>query len=94
MSWLSKLVVPQFPPYPGAHSVGTCDVEIPVTDVRDPVETDPKSISTVAFRIFYPSDPDSSSSRPVRWVPKPQQHYIAAYAQLAGANAILASIFR
>jgi len=57
-SLLSRLnVVPQFPAYKGPYTVASFELEIPVASLpasqRPP--DDAESISTVQFRVFYPT---------------------------------------
>ncbi|KAK7529500.1 platelet-activating factor acetylhydrolase [Phyllosticta citribraziliensis] len=93
MSWLSSLKpVTTLPEYPGPYKVGSIDVEIPVAGLNSPSPAPDSSISTVAYRIFYPCEP-SASDRPVRWIPNPQRGYMAAYARFMGANSAFASVF-
>lgn len=59
MSLFSRLnPVPRFPAYKGAYNVSSFDIEIPVKDLITPETVIPeaaKDISTVQFRVFYPS---------------------------------------
>ncbi|KAF8544336.1 platelet-activating factor acetylhydrolase, isoform II-domain-containing protein [Trichophaea hybrida] len=58
MSFLSRLnVIPQFPAYKGPYTVASFELEIPVSSLPA-TQKPPKSaesISTVQFRIFYPT---------------------------------------
>lgn len=93
MSWLSSLKpVSSLPEYSGPYKVGSIDVEIPVADLDSPSPAPDSSLSTVAYRIFYPCEP-SANDRPVRWIPNPQRGYMAAYARFMGANSAFASVF-
>ncbi|KAA8893872.1 platelet-activating factor acetylhydrolase, isoform II-domain-containing protein [Sphaerosporella brunnea] len=73
MSFLSRYVVPQFPAYNGPYTVASFDLEIPVTSL--PTSQKPpnsaEAISTVQFRVFYPTahkfepaDTERASSAP------------------------------
>ena len=58
MSFLSRLpVLPQFPAYKGPYSVGSFELEIPVSALPSapspPVSA--AAVSTVQFRVFYPT---------------------------------------
>jgi hypothetical protein len=56
-SLLSRYVVPQFPAYKGPYTVASFELEIPVsslpTSQKPPNSAEP--ISTVQFRVFYPT---------------------------------------
>ncbi|KAK5737796.1 hypothetical protein LTR17_006444 [Elasticomyces elasticus] len=82
-----------FPEYCGPYSVGTVDVEIPVSDLPSPADAPEDAQPTVAFRIFYPCDKPSKNEvdRPVRWIPQPQRATIAAFAKFLGAKEKVAS---
>ena len=77
-----------FPDYHGPYSVGTVDVEIPVSDLPSPSDAPEGAAPTIAFRIFYPCDPaaSSESARPVRWIPQPQRATIGAFARFIGVK--------
>ncbi|KAL8897757.1 MAG: hypothetical protein Q9207_007040 [Kuettlingeria erythrocarpa] len=80
VSFLSQLnPTPGFPSYTGPYKVGSTDVEIPTSELPSPSPTPDPSISTVSFRIFYPSEPPVKHSKPVYWLPEPQQEYLGAY---------------
>ncbi|KAL8939433.1 MAG: hypothetical protein Q9216_003352 [Gyalolechia sp. 2 TL-2023] len=58
VSFLSSLnPTPAFPSYTGPYQMGTTDVEIPAAELPSPSPTPDSSISTISFRIFYPSEP-------------------------------------
>ncbi|KAK3049682.1 hypothetical protein LTR09_009104 [Extremus antarcticus] len=75
-----------FPKYHGSYSVGTVDVEVPISDLPSPSEVPEDAQPTIAFRIFYPCVKPASSDqdRPVRWVPQPQRLTIAALMKFLG----------
>ncbi|KYG47917.1 hypothetical protein M433DRAFT_84785 [Acidomyces richmondensis BFW] len=86
-SWLSVLnPIRHFPPYNGPYSVGTVDVEIPVSDLPSPADAPEDAQPTIAFRIFYPCiKPEKNEyDRPVRWIPQPQRETIASFAKFLG----------
>lgn len=86
MAFLSHLnPIPSFPAYTGPYTVGTFDVEIPSSSLHSSTSTTDIP-STVAFRCFYPCEPNSKSPRSVKWVAGPQKQVINAYAQFLGAG--------
>ncbi|KAF2656139.1 hypothetical protein K491DRAFT_692340 [Lophiostoma macrostomum CBS 122681] len=95
MGWLGQLnPTPAFPQYSGPYKVGSVDVEIPVSELQSPSPTPSVAadLPTVAFRIFYPCQPDSHQ-KGARWIPSPQREYISAYARFLGANNYLSHFF-
>lgn len=96
MSWFSKLSpIPAFPDYSGPYQVGTVDVEIPAAQLQSQSQSPaPESAPpTVAFRIFYPCENQSASSRPVRWIPQPQKATVSAFGRFMGAGSRYSEIF-
>ncbi|KAI5785791.1 platelet-activating factor acetylhydrolase, isoform II-domain-containing protein [Geopyxis carbonaria] len=61
MAFLSRLnPVPQFPSYKGSYNVASFELEIPVAALSESAQKPPPSaasISTVQFRVFYPTSP-------------------------------------
>lgn len=59
MAFFSRLnPVPRFPSYKGPFNVSSIELEIPVSELLSPSQRTPESassITTVQFRIFYPS---------------------------------------
>lgn len=94
-SFLSHLnPIPGFPSYTGPYKVGSTDVEIPTTELPSPSPAPESSISTVSFRIFYPSEPPVKHPKPVHWLPDPQQEYLGAYVRFLGASHRLSTFLR
>ncbi|KAK3116933.1 hypothetical protein LTR53_002156 [Teratosphaeriaceae sp. CCFEE 6253] len=83
-----------FPEYCGPYSVGTVDVEIPVSELPSPADAPEDAQPTVAFRIFYPCDKPAKheADRPVRWIPQPQKATVSAFAKFLGAKERMASV--
>lgn len=84
---------PYFPPYSGPYKVGTVDYEISTSDLDSPAPGLNDSISTVSFRIFYPTEHSSKPEKPVYWLPGPQREWLSAYARFLGAGNLFAEIF-
>ncbi|KAI4140916.1 MAG: hypothetical protein L6R39_005604 [Caloplaca ligustica] len=95
VSFLSQLnPTPGFPPYTGPYKVGSTNVEIPAAELPSPSPTPDSSISTVSFRIFYPSEPTAKHAKPIYWLPDPQQDYLNAYVRFLGASPRLSAFLR
>ncbi|KAI4722207.1 hypothetical protein E4T48_01555 [Aureobasidium sp. EXF-10727] len=84
---------PAFPQYPGPHTVGTVDVEIPAADLSSTAAVPADAAPTVSFRIFYPCQNQKESARPVRWIPSPQRPNLSAFARLLGAGSRASDFF-
>ncbi|KAL8938408.1 MAG: hypothetical protein Q9211_003211 [Gyalolechia sp. 1 TL-2023] len=85
---------PAFPSFTGPYQVGTTDVEIPAAELPSPSPAPDSTISTVSFRIFYPSEPSAKPSKPVYWLPDPQHEYLSAYIRFLGASHRLSAVLR
>lgn len=81
-----------FPGYHGPYSVGTVDVEIPVSELPAASESPKDAVETIAFRTFYPCKNPEKPGRPVRWIPQPQKETVSAFAKFLGAGNKLASL--
>lgn len=94
-SFFSRLnPTPSFPHYTGPYTVGSTDVEIPVESIPCTVQRPHSSISTIAFRIYYPCTlPAKHHGRNVYWIGYPQRSILSAYARFLGANPSFANIF-
>ncbi|KAI4747534.1 hypothetical protein E4T50_02222 [Aureobasidium sp. EXF-12298] len=94
VAFLSRLnPTPAFPEYPGPHTVGTVDVEIPTADLPSTAAAPADAAPTVSFRIFYPCQNQKESARPVRWIPSPQRPNLSAFARLLGAGSRASDFF-
>ena len=83
-------LIPSFPAYTGPYSVGTQEVEIPLSDLPTATTPSPDAdITTLSLRIFYPCEP--TKSKPLYWLPSPQGEYFRAYARFLSAGPRLAS---
>ena len=85
--------IPSFPPYSGPYSVGTQDVEIPVSELSSPVSAPDPQVSTISFRLFYPCESEKRA-KSVYWLPEPQGEYLRAYYRFMQASPWLASLLR
>lgn len=85
---------PSFPSYTGPYHVGSTDVEIPASELPSPSSIPVSNISTVNFRIFYPSERPAKQPGCVYWLPDPQQEYLGAYVRFLGASHRLSAFIR
>ena len=91
-SLLSRLSpIPSFAAYTGPYSVGSQDVEIPISHLPTGTPPPDASITTLSFRIFYPCQPNLPNPKPVYWLPSPQDGFLRAYARFLSAGPRLAS---
>ncbi|KAL9634771.1 MAG: hypothetical protein Q9164_003888 [Protoblastenia rupestris] len=93
MAFSSLSPIPSFPPYTGPYTVGTQDVEIPISELPSFVPAPDPSISTINFRLFYPCEKQQlKRAKSVYWLPEPQNEYWRAYARFLQAGPWLATI--
>lgn len=82
--------IPRFPPYQGPFQVGSLEYEIPVRELPSHFVSPSPEITTIKFRIFYPSETTSIVSKPVWWLPEPQHEWVSAYCRFLGIPSFLA----
>ena len=87
------LPVPSLPASPGPYKVGSCVYEIPITDLPSTSPVPDPNITTLRFRLFYPTAFDASSTQPIYWLPQPQKEWAKAYAEFSGASGLMSYIF-
>ncbi|EXJ92667.1 hypothetical protein A1O3_01219 [Capronia epimyces CBS 606.96] len=90
ISWLSP--VPSLPEPLGPHKVGTIEWEIPISEIPLPTPVPDPQISTLKFRIFYPTLSTATSKISEPWLPQPQRAWSQAYASFMGASPKLSSL--
>lgn len=78
--------LPHLPQYCGPHRVGTTEFEIPISEIQSSSTNPDPRISTIKFRLFYPTTQDARSKQPVYWLPEPQNQWNEAYASFMGAD--------
>lgn len=82
--------IPSLPNPLGPHKVGTSEWEIPVSEITSSSQSPEPKISTIKFRLYYPTLPTETSGS-IRWLPPPQNQWIEAYSSFLGAGARLSS---
>lgn len=92
VSFNSLSPVPAFPKYTGPYTVGTVDLEIPLSEL-DPATLSPDPhVTTLSARIFYPCQDPAKAPAKTYWYPQPQQDYFAAYLQFLGTSSRLSHL--
>lgn len=81
-SYLNPL--PHLPAYP--YAVGTREVEIPISEIQSSSQSPDPQISTIKFRLYYPTTSDAKSNDHVYWLPEPQKEWNDAYADFMGSS--------
>lgn len=89
-SYLNPL--PSLPQYAGPHKVAVTDYEIPVSEISLDDSGPDSQISTIKFRVYYPTGSDQVAKESVYWLPDPQKQWNAAYASFLGASSTWASV--
>ncbi|ETI19746.1 hypothetical protein G647_08759 [Cladophialophora carrionii CBS 160.54] len=91
-------MIPQLSPVPtlpkpfGPHKVGTTEWEIPISEIPSPSPIPDEKITTIKFRLFYPTTPKAKSKSSVTWLPSPQREWNQAYASFLGASPRVSSL--
>lgn len=83
--------VPSIPEYAGPHKVGSTEYEIPVSEITSTSTVPDTRITTIKFRLYYPTT-DISSKKSLYWLPSPQKQWTEAYASFMGASERTSSI--
>ena len=84
--------IPTLADYPGPVRVGTTEIEIPISEVPSPSSVPDPAITTIKFRVFYPTTQSAKSAKTAWWLPEPQQQWLEAYALFMGASPSTARI--
>ena len=84
--------LPSLLEYTGPHKVGSVEYEISLRDLGLGALPDGLPISTIRFRVFYPTTAEVNTSRGVPWLPEPQTTYLGGYLKMARVNPWLSSI--
>ncbi|KAJ9616291.1 hypothetical protein H2200_000009 [Cladophialophora chaetospira] len=83
--------IPALPKPFGPHKVGTSEWEIPVSEIPSPSPIPDEELTTIKFRLFYPTTPNAKSKNSVSWLPSPQREWNQAYASFLGASSRVSS---
>lgn len=87
----------RFPAHTGPYSVGTVDIELPISSLPQPFATPcpDAEVTTILFRLFYPCvEPDTSAKTPAAtWIPSPQDGHIREFGKFLGLSESLANLF-
>jgi platelet-activating factor acetylhydrolase len=73
------------PSYTGPYKVGSTEYEIPVSEIDQKASPPDARISTIKFRLFYPTN-TSAPGQLITWVPSPQKPWIQAFSTFLGAS--------
>lgn len=84
--------IPTLPNPLGPHKVGTVEWEVPVSEIPSSSPLPDAQISTIKFRIFYPTASTAKSKSSASWLPTPQREWNRAYASFLGAGPRLSSL--
>ena len=85
-------MIPQLPKPFGPHKVGSTEWEIPISEIPSASVAPDDKITTIKFRLFYPTTPKAKSRTSVPWLPSPQREWCQAYASFLGAGPRVSSI--
>ena len=88
----SLLPIPTLPTPPGPYKVGSCVYEIPITSLPTPSPTPDHRISTVKFRLFYPTTSSAKLKDRLYWLPEPQNEHTKAFLEFSGTSGLLARL--
>ena len=82
---LSLNPLPSLPRHSGPFNVGSTEYEIPITEIDSHVSPPDSTITTIKFRLFYPTDA-TSTKESITWIPRPQKQWIQAFSSFLGAS--------
>ena len=83
MSFLNP--TPSIPKFRGPYKVGSTEYEIPISEIDQTSKPPSSKITTIKFRLFYPTDAKPSRET-ITWVPPPQKQWIDAFSNFLGAS--------
>ena len=88
----SLLPVPTLPTPPGPYNVGSCIYEIPITSIPSTSPIPDRKISTIKFRLFYPTISSPKPKDHIYWLPEPQNEHTKAFLEFSGTSGLLARL--
>ena len=77
--------LPSLPKYSGPYNVGSAEYEIPISEIDSGTTPPDLRITTIKFRLFYPTDAISATET-ITWIPHPQKQWIEAFSSFLGAS--------
>ena len=93
LSYLNPL--PSLPSqYRGPYKVGSSEFEIPISEIKSISPVPDERITTIKFRLFYPTTPEATSKQSIYWLPSPQAQWNEAYASFMGASERYVSVMK
>lgn len=84
--------IPSFPAYTGSYRVGSTEIEIPISEIPSDSPVPDSRITSVKFRVFYPTNSDATSTKSVSWLPEPHKESMAGLISFTGASPKLQKI--
>ena len=78
--------IPSFPAYTGPYKVGSSEVEIPISEIPSESLVPEAKITSIKFRVFYPTKSDATSKKSVSWLPDPHKDAMAALIGFTGSG--------
>ena len=82
---LSLNPLPSLPRYAGPYNVGSTEYEIPISEIGSRASCPDPQMTTIKFRLFYPTDATSAREN-ITWIPRPQKQWIEAFSSFLGAS--------
>lgn len=78
--------LPSFPAYTGPYKVGSSEIEIPISEIPSKSPVPDAKITSIKFRVFYPTNSDATSKKSISWLPEPHKDSMAALISFTGAS--------
>ena len=78
--------IPSFPAYAGPYKVGSSEVEISTSEIPSESPVADSRITSIKFRVFYPTDSDASSKQSISWLPEPHKESTAGLLSFTGVT--------
>ena len=78
--------IPSLPDYTGPYKVGSTEIEIPVSEIPSESPVPDSKITSIKFRVFYPTTSNATSKKSVPWLPEPHKESMAGFISFTGAS--------